>query len=173
MYMSLSTITRSFLLGGAGALALGITGATGAAAAGPPPSATMCSDTAREAVVLPAVEELEETTGKEWDEDAAELSTFTDCRDLSYVVVAPEGATGSSPHHILLFHKESYLGTATLEAYGFEPQIEAVDDGKLAVTYSYIEGDEPNADPQGRAEATFTWDEAAGEVVMTGDVPPE
>lgn len=89
------------------------------------------------------------------------------------MVVAPEDATVSSPHHILLFHKDAYVGTATYDAYAFEPQIEAVDDGTVSVTYPYVEDDEPNADPQGAAEATFSWDNEAERVVMTGDAPPE
>lgn len=47
-----------------------------------------------------------------------------------------------------------------------------VDEDTIDVTYSYLEDDEPNAAPQGRAEASFSWDHTDSSVIMNGEVPP-
>ena len=51
-------------------------------------------------------------------------------------------------------------------------EIERIDDGSISITYRYLEGDEPNAAPQGRAESTFTWNDASHSVDHEGEFPP-
>ena len=92
--------------------------------------------------------------------------------DLSWITVTLEGATASSPYHILLFHNGEYLGTATAKAYGFSPKVSRVDDSEIAVTYRWPKEGEGNAEASGTTQAGFRWDEGAQKVVMSGDVPP-
>jgi hypothetical protein len=111
--------------------------------------------------------------GATWDAARAETSGYDACAPLSWVVVTVDRATASSPAAILLFHDGRYLGTATKEQYGFEPAVSRTDPSTIAVTYRYPEAGESSAEASGRAEATFTWDDSAGRVLMRGDVPPE
>ena len=99
-------------------------------------------------------------------------SNFDPCSALSWITVTLEGATASSPYHILLFHNGEYLGTATAKAYGFSPRISRVDDSEIAVTYRWPKEGEGNAAASGTTQAGFRWDEGAQKVVMSGDVPP-
>lgn len=99
-------------------------------------------------------------------------SNFDPCSALSWITVTLEGATASSPYHILLFHNGEYLGTATAKAYGFSPRISRVDDSEIAVNYRWPKEGEGNAEASGTTQAGFRWDEGAQKVVMSGDVPP-
>lgn len=99
-------------------------------------------------------------------------SNFDPCAALSWITVTLEGATASSPYHILLFHNGEYLGTATAKAYGFSPKVSRVDDSEIAVTYRWPKEGEGNAEASGTTQAGFRWDEDAQKVVMSGDVPP-
>ena len=89
------------------------------------------------------------------------------------IVLTINGATGSSPYHIMLFHKGEYVGTATAEPQGFSPDVKQVDGKTLAVTYFYTKPGEANAERSGEAHATFTWDPAQEKVVMDGELPPK
>ncbi|MEY8209027.1 LppP/LprE family lipoprotein [Corynebacterium sp. MNWGS58] len=93
------------------------------------------------------------------------------CASLSWQLITLERATVASPYHIMLFNHGKFLGTATYEPYGY-PRISRVDDYEIAVTFTWPREGEGNANPQGRTNAWFRWDEAQGKVVMTGDVPP-
>ena len=111
--------------------------------------------------------------GAEWDAANADYTGYDPCAALSWSVVAPIDSTPSSPYAVLLFHDGSYLGTATTEQYAFSPEIERTSEETIAVTYRYAQGDDANADPSGRTEAAFTWNETAQRVDMTGSTPPE
>lgn len=93
------------------------------------------------------------------------------CASLSWQLITLERATVASPYHIMLFNHGKFLGTATYEPYGY-PRISRVDDYEIAVTFTWPREGEGNANPQGRTNAWFRWDEAQGKVIMTGDVPP-
>jgi len=111
--------------------------------------------------------------GATWDAAGADLSGYDPCAALSWSVVAPVGATPSSPYAVLLFHDGSYLGTATATQYGFSPEIRRTAPDAITVVYRYAQGTDANANPTGRSTATFTWDESADRVVMRGSTPPE
>lgn len=57
-------------------------------------------------------------TGRGWDPTPVE-SNFDACADLSTILVTVQGGTGSSPMQALMFHRGTYLGAGTLQAYGF------------------------------------------------------
>ena len=107
-----------------------------------------------------------------WDASTADTSAYDACAALSAVTVTVAHGTASSPVAVLLFHYGSYLGTATKEQYPFVPQVTRTAPDALRVDYEYATATDPNAAPSGRATATYTWDDAAGRVEMTGDVPP-
>lgn len=110
---------------------------------------------------------------KEWSTEFAGTGLYDPCADLSPIDITFEGATGSTPHHIMLFHKGEYLGTATAEPQGFSPDVKQVDGKTLAVTYFYTKPGEANAERSGEAHATFTWDPTQEKVVMDGELPPK
>ncbi|MDK7135789.1 LppP/LprE family lipoprotein [Corynebacterium sp. UMB4614] len=109
---------------------------------------------------------------KEWSTEFAGTGLYDPCADLSPIDITFEGATGSTPHHIMLFHRGEYLGTATAEPQGFTPAMKRVDDQTIAVTYFYTKPGEANAMRSGEAHATFTWDPGQEKVVMDGNLPP-
>lgn len=111
--------------------------------------------------------------GWAWNTDYAYVDGYDPCAALSWIVLPIEGGTSSSPYQIMLFHKGEFLGTATAKAYGFSPEITRVDDATLAVTYRFAHPGDTNANPTGRAEATFTWDAAQNKVVMSGQTPDD
>ncbi len=83
-----------------------------------------------------------------------------------------KGSTASSPYAILLFHRGTYLGTATATQYGFLPMVVRTNPATIAVTYTYAQGADSNADPTGRAHASYSWNASTGKVDMTGNTPP-
>lgn len=98
--------------------------------------------------------------------------TYDPCAPLSYIVIGVQGATASSPNHIMLFHHGAYLGTATKTAPGFAPKIRRVSPSTIAVTYTYPKAGESNAGASGHTYATFRWSEGQHRVIMTGNIPP-
>jgi hypothetical protein len=107
-----------------------------------------------------------------WDASHADTSGYDPCAALAWSVVSVADGTPSSPNAILLFHDGKYLGTATKVQYPFEPTVTRKSETSIAVTYRYAKQTDANANPSGTADATFTWDTAAGKVEMTGAVPP-
>lgn len=143
------------------------TAATPAPTCGP----TDVTDAAGRAIAdLPLPAGLE---GAEWDTAGADISGYEPCAALSWLTISVKLASGSSPVAILLFHDGTYLGTATKEQYAFVPDITRTQDDEIAVTYHYAKPGEATAGATGRTNATFTWNDSAGRVEMTGDVPPE
>ncbi|MEN0101602.1 MAG: LppP/LprE family lipoprotein [Curtobacterium sp.] len=107
-----------------------------------------------------------------WDASHADTSGYDPCAALAWSVVSVADGTPSSPNAILLFHDGTYLGTATKVQYPFEPTVTRKSETSIAVTYRYAKQTDANANPSGTADATFTWDDAAGKVEMAGAVPP-
>lgn len=106
---------------------------------------------------------------KAWSRTILDTS-FDPCADLSYAVITVEGATGSSPMQVLLFHKGEYLGTTSDCAPGF--QIVRQDDGdSITVTYQWPKPGEPNAGAKDSVEVGYDW--SGGRVVMDGRIPDE
>ncbi|SER41924.1 LppP/LprE family lipoprotein [Corynebacterium cystitidis] len=108
-----------------------------------------------------------------WDTDYSYTEGYDPCAALSWITITVEGVTGSSPNHIMLFHKGDYLGTATYEAYGFFPRVTRASDNMINVVYTYPLTGEGTANASGRAYASFEWDEDLQKVQMYGDVPPK
>lgn len=128
--------------------------------------------TAREAVDRWASEVPLPEEGHPYAPGAATLETYEPCAALSWMVLPVAHATASSPNQIMLFHHGGYIGTATSKVYGFTPDVIRVDDDSVQVTWHWPQDGDPNAGPTGRSTAQFVWDDGAGKVVMTGEVPP-
>lgn len=107
-----------------------------------------------------------------WDADYADPSTYDECAALSWVTFPIQGATGSSPYIIALFHEGKYLGVATRTTFGFFPQVVRVDDAQLKVTYTYAKDGDSNAGASGRAVSTYSWDLNTESVKHHGAFPP-
>lgn len=137
-----------------------------------------CASDSASTVVSKALRELKNK--KNWDEWTNVSRTYEGydpCAELSWIDAIP----GSSPsdccissmaHHILLFHRGKFIGTATYEPYSFSPVITRTSDSSISVTYRYVKGDESSASASGRTTAEFSWSSSQNKVVMTGEVPP-
>ncbi|BDA63826.1 LppP/LprE family lipoprotein [Actinomyces capricornis] len=108
----------------------------------------------------------------QWDLEAADTSTYDECAALSWVVLGIHGPTGSSPYQIMLFHQGQYIGVTSDQAFAFAPQVARIDDGSIEVTYTWTREGETTASASGRSVSVFTWDEASGGVVHSGEWPP-
>lgn len=96
---------------------------------------------------------------------------YDPCADLSWITLIG-GGTGSSPRQQMLFHKGDYLGTTTSKAIGFHPATQRLTDSSIQVTYTYVEGDESNAEARGRAVSTYTWNPDTESIDHAGEWPP-
>lgn len=152
-------------------------GSSGTTAAGTssPSASSSCGPATGSAAAAAAIAALplpSGLSGFHWDAANADYSGYDPCAPLSWSVVTLAGSTASSPYAILLFHDGTYLGTATKEQYGFQPAVHRTSPSAISVTYVFPKTGDSDADPTGRATATYTWNESAGKVVMAGSTPP-
>ena len=137
-----------------------------------------CASDSASTVVSKALRELKNKKNwDQWTNVSASYEGYDPCAELSWIDAVP----GSSPsscctaamvHHILLFHRGKFIGTATYEPYSFSPVITRTSDSSISVTYRYVKGDESSASASGRTTAEFSWSSSQNKVVMTGEVPP-
>ena len=137
-----------------------------------------CASDSASTVVSKALRELKnKSKWDQWTNVSASYEGYDPCAELSWIDAIP----GSSPsscctaamvHHILLFHRGKFIGTATYEPYSFSPVITRTSDSSISVTYRYVKGDESSANASGRTTAEFSWSSSQNKVVMTGEVPP-
>ena len=137
-----------------------------------------CASDSASTVVSKALRDLKNKKNwDQWTNVSASYEGYDPCAELSWIDAVP----GSSPsscctaamvHHILLFHRGKFIGTATYEPYSFSPVITRTSDSSIRVTYRYMKEDEKVHNASGRATAEFTWSSSQNKVVMTGEVPP-
>lgn len=137
-----------------------------------------CASDSASTVVSKALRELKnKSKWDQWTNVSRTYEGYDPCAELSWIDTIP----GSSPsdccissmaHHILLFHRGKFIGTATYEPYSFSPVITRTSDSSISVTYRYVKGDESSASASGRTTAEFSWSSSQNKVVMTGEVPP-
>lgn len=137
-----------------------------------------CASDSASTVVSKALRELKnKSKWDQWTNVSHTYEGYDPCAELSWIDAIP----GSSPsdccissmaHHILLFHRGKFIGTATYEPYSFSPVITRTSDSSISVTYRYMKGDESPASASGRTTAEFSWSSSQNKVVMTGEVPP-
>lgn len=130
-----------------------------------------CSAVSAQDAVNEAATSLPPASIGTWPFSQAGTGDFDPCADLSYIILGIEGATASSPYHILLYHNGEYLGTATAKTYGFAPTVTQTSDSSIAVVYHWPKPGEGNANRSGESHAQFTWDDSQDKVIMTGEVP--
>lgn len=137
-----------------------------------------CASDSASTVVSKALRDLKNKKNwDQWTNVSESYEGYDPCAELSWIDAVP----GSSPsscctaamvHHILLFHRGKFIGTATYEPYSFSPVITRTSDSSIRVTYRYMKEDEKVHNASGRATAEFTWSSSQNKVVMTGEVPP-
>ena len=137
-----------------------------------------CASDSASTVVSKALRELKnKSKWDQWTNVSRTYEGYDPCAELSWIDAIP----GSSPsdccissmaHHILLFHRGKFIGTATYEPYSFSPVITRTSDSSISVTYRYMKGDESPASASGRTTAEFSWSSSQNKVVMSGEVPP-
>ncbi len=137
-----------------------------------------CASDSASTVVSKALRELKnKSKWDQWTNVSATYEGYDPCAELSWIDAIP----GSSPsdccissmaHHILLFHRGKFIGTATYEPYSFSPVITRTSDSSIRVTYRYMKEDEKVHNASGSTTAEFSWSSSQNKVVMTGEVPP-
>lgn len=137
-----------------------------------------CASDSASTVVSKALRDLKNKKNwDQWTNVSASYEGYDPCAELSWIDAIP----GSSPsscctaamvHHILLFHRGKFIGTATYEPYSFSPVVTRTSDSSIRVTYRYMKEDEKVHNASGRTTAEFTWSSSQNKVVMTGEVPP-
>ena len=137
-----------------------------------------CASDSASTVVSKALRELKnKSKWDQWTNVSGTYEGYDPCAELSWIDAIP----GSSPsdccissmaHHILLFHRGKFIGTATYEPYSFSPVITRTSDSSISVTYRYMKEDEKVHNASGRTTAEFSWSSSQNKVVMTGEVPP-
>lgn len=134
---------------------------------GPPDAEPQCLDLAS-AQVTQAVDSLPLVFA---DSPWVATDMGDPCASFTWVEALPYGATVSSPAHLLFFHDAEYLGTATLEPYGFT-SVAAQSADTVTVNYRWPLPSDANADPTGGpVTIDYAWD--GTQVTMIGTLPPE
>ena len=103
-----------------------------------------CASDSASTVVSKALRELKnKSKWDQWTNVSRTYEGYDPCAELSWIDAIP----GSSPsdccissmaHHILLFHRGKFIGTATYEPYSFSPVITRTSDSSISVTYPVI-----------------------------------
>ena len=137
-----------------------------------------CASDSASTVVSKALRELKnKSKWDQWTNVSRTYEGYDPCAELSWIDAIPGASPSdccisSMAHHILLFHRGKFIGTATYEPYSFSPVITRTSDSSISVTYRYMKGDESPASASGRTTAEFSWSSSQNKVVMTGEVPP-
>ena len=137
-----------------------------------------CASDSASTVVSKALRELKnKSKWDQWTNVSETYEGYDPCAELSWIDAIPGSShkdccISSMVHHILLFHRGKFIGTATYEPYSFPPVITRTSDSSISVTYRYVKGDESSASASGRTTAEFSWSSSQNKVVMTGEVPP-
>lgn len=137
-----------------------------------------CASDSASTVVSKALRELKnKSKWDQWTNVSEDYEGYDPCAELSWIDAIPgsshkECCISSMVHHILLFHRGKFIGTATYEPYSFSPVITRTSDSSISVTYRYMKEDEKVHNASGRTTAEFTWSSSQNKVVMTGEVPP-
>lgn len=137
-----------------------------------------CASDSASTVVSKALRDLKnKSKWAQWTNTSETYEGYDPCAELSWIDAIPGSShkdccISSMAHHILLFHRGKFIGTATYEPYSFSPVITRTSDSSISVTYRYMKGDESPASASGRTTAEFSWSSSQNKVVMTGEVPP-
>ena len=137
-----------------------------------------CASDSASTVVPKALRELKnKSKWDQWTNVSEDYEGYDSCAELSWIDAIPgsshkECCISSMVHHILLFHRGKFIGTATYEPYSFSPVITRTSDSSIRVTYRYMKEDEAPASASGSTTAEFTWNPAKNQVDMEGTPPP-
>ncbi len=104
-----------------------------------------------------------------WSTNVTDTS-FDPCADLSYAQLSIEGATGSSPMQVMLFHRGEYIGTTSDCAPGNQ-KVNQDDDKSITVTYRWPKPGEGTAGDTFSEDVTYTWVDDETGVSMSGPIP--
>lgn len=137
-----------------------------------------CASDSASAVVSKALRDLKnKSKWAQWTNTSETYEGYDPCAELSWIDAIPGSShkdccISSMVHHILLFHRGKFIGTATYEPYSFPPVITRTSDSSIRVTYRYMKEDEAPASASGSTTAEFTWNPAKNQVDMEGTPPP-
>lgn len=137
-----------------------------------------CASDSASTVVSKALRDLKNKKNwDQWTNVSESYEGYDPCAELSWIDAIPGSShkdccISSMVHHILLFHRGKFIGTATYEPYSFPPVITRTSDSSISVTYRYVKGDESSASASGRTTVEFTWNPAKNQVDMEGTPPP-
>lgn len=134
------------------------------------PSPEQCLDPDSQ-VVEAALVALSPSPGGGWVAGRSSDAPADTCPDLEFVLAETPGGTVSSPTQVLFFHDNTYLGTATSEAYAYTT-VSAANENSVSVDYRWLAPADANCCPSGGPSTiTYTWD--GTRVVMGQPLPQE
>lgn len=120
-------------------------------------------------VVASALASLSPSPGGGWIAGQASDAPAGSCPALEYVLAQTPMGTASSPTQVLFFHDNTYLGTATSNAYAYTT-VAGTTENSVSVNYRWLAPDDANCCPSGGpATITYTWDGSG--VVMQQPLP--
>ncbi len=109
-------------------------------------------------------------TGRGWDTDPSGYEgNFNPCATLSTALVWIQGSTGSSPVTALMFHKGTYVGTATPKPRGFVEFDAAKTTDDTVVLDFKVPGACNACTPQSVTSVRYQWQDGH---LVTLDPPP-
>lgn len=106
-----------------------------------------------------------------WDANSYETN-FDPCAPLSYALFSVEGATGSSPDQIALFHYGEHIGSTSDCAPGMQ-RIAEETATSIKVKYFWPAPNESMAEASQHETVEYRWNDATQSVDMIGTIPDE
>ncbi|AGE37063.1 LppP/LprE family lipoprotein [Corynebacterium urealyticum] len=110
---------------------------------------TQCGNLSAQELVATHVDKLPPppSTESSWDTERAGIGLYDPCAELSPIDITVEGATATSPHHIMLFHKDQYLGVMSRDVV---ESVEGYAANRRVVSVVVVE-----VEPAGQRQASF------------------
>ncbi len=138
-----------------------------AAAAPATTSATQCADLDGQAALDRWAFEVPDADL--YDLAAADTSEYDPCAPLSWIWVPETLSNRMSTVQVMLFHQGQFVRMADPEGFYFHPTITRVAPNAMRVEFDWYP--RPNAEQMRVAVQTFTWDDTAKSVTVSGTSP--
>ncbi|MDO4685334.1 MAG: LppP/LprE family lipoprotein [Corynebacterium sp.] len=97
--------------------------------------------------------------------------TYDPCKDLSWIVLEIDRATGSSPDQVMFFNNGVYIGQATEEAFDFSPEVTRIKRDLVQVVMNVIAPGEPTAGYTTSVVSVYGWNDETNRFEHYGPLP--
>lgn len=97
--------------------------------------------------------------------------TYDPCKELSWIVLRIDRATGSSPVQIMFFNKGEYVGQATEEALESWPAVTRIKRDLVQVVFNVRLPDQPTAGLTNAVASVYGWNDEQNRFEHYGPLP--